>query len=209
MSRVRVKICGITTPEDGVMAARAGADAIGLVFHPKSPRYVTLEAARAITLAVPPLVLRVGVFVDASVPTMAEAVEAVGLDLVQLHGAEPPEAFDGLPRRGLKAIRVGPGFDVEAALRYEGRAAGLLLDTQSPKGDGGTGETFDWSLVQELRTRTTYLMLAGGLTPENVGRAIRSVRPDAVDVSSGVERRPGEKDIAKVRAFIDAVKEAA
>jgi phosphoribosylanthranilate isomerase len=209
MSRVRVKICGITTPEDGVMAAQAGADAIGLVFFAKSPRHVSLETARAITLAVPPLVLRVGVFVDAPPQAIAEAVDAGRLDLVQLHGTEAPEVFATLPRRGLKAIRVGQDFDVEAALRYEGRAAGLLLDTQSAKGEGGTGEPFDWSLVQELRTRASYLMLAGGLTPENVGRAIRTVRPDAVDVSSGVERAPGEKDIEKVRAFIDAVKEAA
>jgi phosphoribosylanthranilate isomerase len=209
MSRVRVKICGITTPEDGVMAAQAGADAIGLVFFARSPRHVTLERARAITLAVPPLVLRVGVFVDATAPAIAEAVEAGRLDLVQLHGHEAPEVFAALPRRGLKAIRVGPGFDLESALRYEGRAAGLLVDTQSTSSAGGTGETFDWSLVQELRTRTSYLMLAGGLTPENVGQAIRTVRPDAVDVSSGVERAPGEKDIDKVRAFIDAVKEAA
>jgi phosphoribosylanthranilate isomerase len=206
---IRIKICGITTPDDGLMAARAGADAIGLVFFPKSPRHVDAPAARAIARAVPPLVLRVGVFVDPTPQTIADAVEAAGLDVIQLHGSEPPEAFGALPRRGLKAIKVGPGFDVESALRYDAHAAGLLLDTQSAQAHGGTGETFDWSLVQELRPRTSYLVLAGGLTPENVGRAIRAVRPDAVDVSSGVEHAPGRKDIEKVRAFIAAVKEAA
>lgn len=206
--RVRVKICGITTPEDGLLAARAGADAIGLVFWPKSPRHVDHETARAITAAVPPMVLRVGVFVDPPAATVAKAVEAAGLDVIQLHGSEPPEFLSGLPRRAVKAIRVGPGFDVEAALRYDGPAAGLLLDTQVPRVPGGSGETFDWSLVQELRPRASYLILAGGLTPENVGRAIRAVRPDAVDVSSGVERAPGQKDADKVRAFMKAVQEA-
>src|SRR5581483_2616972 len=109
-ARVRVKICGITSPDDGMMAARAGADAIGLVFWPKSPRFVSLAAAREIASAVPPFVLRVGVFVDPSRDTLLEAVAAGGLDLLQLHGSEPPEAFGSLPRRGVKAIRVGPGF---------------------------------------------------------------------------------------------------
>jgi phosphoribosylanthranilate isomerase len=208
MSRVRVKICGITTPEDGVMAARAGADAIGLVFHPQSPRYVDSATARAIAAAVPPLVLRVGVFVDPTPPVIAEAIEAGGLDLLQLHGSEPPEAFDALPRRAIKAIRVGASFDIEQALRYDGRAHGLLLDTETTRAQGGTGETFDWSLVQELRQRASYLILAGGLNPENVTRAIKAVRPDAVDVSSGVERAPGQKDPDMVRAFIEAIQEA-
>lgn len=206
--RVRVKICGITCPEDGVMAARAGADAIGLVFWPKSPRHVELAAAREIASAVPPLVVRVGVFVDPSAEVIAQAVEAGGLDVLQLHGSESPESLVGLPRRAVKAIRVGPGFDVEAAMRYEGRAAGLLLDTHVPRAPGGSGETFDWSLVQELRPRASYLILAGGLDPANVALAIRAVRPDAVDVSSGVESRPGQKDADKVRAFIKAVREA-
>jgi phosphoribosylanthranilate isomerase len=209
MSRVRVKVCGITTPEDGVMAVLAGADAIGLVFWPKSPRHVDLERARAVARALPPFVLRVGVFVDASAAVIAAAVEAGGLDLLQLHGAEPPEVFDALPRRGLKAIRVGPGFDAAEALRYEGHAAGLLLDTQAASAPGGTGETFDWSLAQEVRRRAGFLALAGGLNAGNVATAIAAVRPDAVDVSSGVESAPGRKDADKVRAFIEAVRRAA
>jgi phosphoribosylanthranilate isomerase len=208
-ARVRVKICGITTPEDGLMAVHAGADAIGLVFWPKSPRFVDAAHARAIAQALPPFVLRVGVFVDPSPQVVAEAVEAAGLDLLQLHGAEPPDAFAALPRRALKALRVGEDFDLAQALKYEGRAAGLLVDTQSSRGLGGTGETFDWTLVRELRQKTSFLVLAGGLVPGNVAQAIAAVRPDAVDVSSGVERAPGEKDPEKVRAFIAAVREGA
>jgi phosphoribosylanthranilate isomerase len=209
MSAVRVKICGITSPEDGLVAARAGADAIGLVFWPKSPRYVELEAARAISRALPPFVVRVGVFVDATAEAMSAAIEAGGLDLLQLHGREAPEVFDTLPRRGVKAVRVGAGFDPAQALRYEGRAAGLLLDTQAASAPGGTGETFDWSLAQEVRRRASFVMLAGGLNAANVAAAIAAVRPDGVDVSSGVESAPGRKDADKVRAFIEAVRRAA
>jgi phosphoribosylanthranilate isomerase len=206
---VRVKICGITSAEDGLTAARAGADAIGLVFWPRSPRHVGLDQARAISRAVPPFVLRVGVFVDAGADEIARAAGAARLDVAQLHGSEPPEAFDALCVRGIKALRVGPGFDPADAVRYEGKAAGLLLDTHAKSAPGGTGETFDWTLARELRPRVSYLVLAGGLTPENVGRAIAEVRPDAVDVSSGVESAPGRKDADKVRAFIEAVRSAA
>jgi indole-3-glycerol phosphate synthase/phosphoribosylanthranilate isomerase len=207
---VAVKVCGITTVEDGLMAAEAGADAVGLVFWPKSPRAVDLERARAIAAALPPLVLRVGVFVDATRDEIERAVEAAGLDVVQLHGDEPPESLGGLPRRALKAVRVGAGFQAADALRYEGRASGILLDTRSPAGGppGGTGRTFDWSAVREVRERAAWVALAGGLDAGNVGRAIAEVRPDAVDVSSGVESAPGRKDAAKVRAFIAAVRKA-
>jgi indole-3-glycerol phosphate synthase/phosphoribosylanthranilate isomerase len=208
--RVAVKVCGITTVEDGLMAAEAGADAVGFVFWPGSPRAVDHARARAIAAVLPPFVLRVGVFVDATREQMAQAVEAVGLDVLQLHGDEPPEALAALPRRALKAVRVGPGFRAEEALRYEGHAAGLLLDTRLPGSavPGGTGRTFDWSTVREVRDGAGWLALAGGLDAENVGRAIAAVRPDAVDVSSGVEVSPGRKDPARVRAFIEAVRKA-
>lgn len=206
---VRVKICGITTPEDGLIAARAGADAIGLVFWARSPRHVNPGRAREISRALPPFVLRVGVFVDATADEIHQATEAARLDVLQLHGSEPPEVFDDLPRRGVKALRVGPDFDAVRAQSYEGRAAGLLLDTHAKSAPGGTGETFDWSIARELRAHVSYLVLAGGLTPDNVARAITEVRPDAVDVSSGVESAPGRKDADKVRAFIEAVRRAA
>ncbi len=206
MTRLFVKVCGITSPEDGVAAAEAGADAIGLVFWPESPRAVTLERARAIGEALPPFVVRVGVFVDAGRDEMARVADAAGLDMLQLHGGEPPEALADLPRRALKAVRVGDGFAPEDALRYEGAAAGLLLDTRAPGAPGGTGRAFDWSLVRGVRERSRFLLLAGGLTPENVRAAIEAVRPDGVDASSSLEAAPGRKDHGRVRAFVEAVR---
>ncbi len=207
--RVLIKICGITSPEDGLLAAEAGADAVGFVFWAMSPRRVDVERAAAISRLLPPFVLRVGVFVDASPGEMARAADTVGLDLLQLHGDEPPEVFAALPRRALKAVRVGRGFKANEALRYARQAAGLLVDTRLA-GDtsmpGGTGVPFDWSLVNELRAQVPFLVLAGGLSPDNVASAIEAVRPDAVDVSSGVEAVPGRKDPARVRAFVEAVR---
>jgi len=207
--RVAVKICGITSVEDGLVAAQAGADAVGFVFSPGSPRRVDVAAARRIARALPPFVLRVGVFVDAPRPEMARAVEEVGLDLLQLHGHEPPESLGELPRRAIKAVGVGDDFEPQDALRYEGRVAGILLDTRSDGGlPGGTGQTFDWTRVRAVREKASFLMLAGGLNPGNVHLALTAVRPDGVDVSSGVEAAPGRKDPEKVRAFMAAVREA-
>jgi phosphoribosylanthranilate isomerase len=209
VTRLFVKVCGITSPADGVAAAEAGADAIGLVFWPESPRAVTPERARAIGEAMPPFVVRVGVFVDASRDEMARVADTAGLDMLQLHGTEPPEAFAGLPRRALKAVRVGDGFAPEDALCYAGKAAGVLVDTRLPGGTplpGGTGVPFDWTLVKGLAEQVRFLVLAGGLTPENVAAAIHAVRPHGVDVSSGVESAPGRKDPGRVKAFVDAVK---
>lgn len=205
-ARVRVKICGITSPEDARMAATAGADAVGFVFWHGSPRRVDAAGARRIGEALPPFVLRVGVFVNAPAESVARAVEEARLDLLQLHGEEPPESFAGLPRRALKAVRVGGDFDPEDALRYVGCAAGVLLDARVDAVPGGTGRRFDWGLVGRLRERVPFLVLAGGLTPQNVGEAIKAVRPDAVDVSTGVESAPGRKDPEKVLAFVEAVR---
>ena len=209
--RLFVKICGITTPADGLLAAEAGADAVGFVFSPLSPRRVDPARAAEVARELPPLVVRVGVFVDATRDEMARTADEVGLDLLQLHGDEPPEALVDLPRRALKAVRVGRGFTEDDALRYEGRVAGLVVDTRlvgETAMPGGTGVPFDWSLVAHLRDRVRFLMLAGGLTPDNVAEAVAAVRPHALDVSSGVERLPGRKDPARVRAFLDAVRAA-
>ena len=205
---VSIKVCGITTPEDGLLAAAAGADAVGFVFWPGSPRAVNVETARRIARVLPPFILRVGVFVDASRETLAATAEEVDLDVLQLHGSEGPEFFRDLPRRALKAVRVGEDFVPEEALRFEGVANGILLDTRLPEGGppGGTGKPFDWALVREVRQNAEFLVLAGGLTPENVKVALTAVRPDAVDVSSGVESSPGRKDPQKLRAFVDAVR---
>jgi phosphoribosylanthranilate isomerase len=208
MRRVFVKVCGITSIDDGLAAAEAGADAIGLVFWPGSARFVDVATARAIAAALPPLVTRVGVFVDTPADALARTADAVGLDVLQLHGAEAPEAFASLGRRGLKALRVGAGFQAGEAARYEGHAAGVLLDTRSDVAPGGTGEAFDWSLARDVRDRVSFLVLAGGLNPANVARAIEVVSPDGVDVSTGVESAPGHKDHGKVRAFLAAVRAA-
>lgn len=204
---VHVKVCGITTPEDGVLAAKAGASAVGLVFWPGSPRFVDRAMARRIVDVLPPFVVRVGVFVDQSLDMMSRTADDVGLDIIQLHGSEPPEMVACLPRRAIKAIRVG-GDSVEQELRrYEG--ASILLDTKDEARPGGTGRTFDWQTAQQVRARVPFLVLAGGLTAENVAAAIRTVGPDAVDVSSGVEKAPGRKDPQRLKAFLEAVREAA
>ncbi len=211
MSRLFVKICGITSPEDARTAVEAGADALGFVFWQMSPRHVEPARAAAIAREVPPFVLRVGVFVDTPRDEMARIADQVGLDLLQLHGDEPPEAMDQLPRRAIKSVRVGKGFSRAEAVRYLGRAAGLLVDTRLPgetQLPGGTGVPFDWTLVKGLAAAVPFLVLAGGLGPNNVGEAVRAVRPHAVDVSSGVEGLPGRKDPAKVRAFLAAARAA-
>jgi len=207
-SGVAVKVCGITSVEDALFAAGCGADAIGLVLWKGSPRSVSRATARAIAVAVPPGVDRVGVFVDAEPDEVRSAADEIGLDVVQLHGHEPPESCRGLGVRVWKAIGVGPAFRPEDALRYEGVADGLLLDARADGGGpaGGTGRTFDWAQARALRDRVRYLVLAGGLDAENVGAAVAAVGPDAVDVSSGVESSPGRKDPARVRAFLRAVK---
>ncbi|MGE5126179.1 MAG: phosphoribosylanthranilate isomerase [Betaproteobacteria bacterium] len=211
MKRLFVKICGITSTEDARVAVEAGADALGFVFFPMSPRKVAPERAAAITRELPPFVLRVGVFVNAPREEMARVADAVGLDLLQLHGEEPPEALAGLPRRAIKAVRVDRGFRSEEAIRFAGHAAGLLVDTRLPgetQMPGGTGVSFDWRLVKGLAEQVPFLVLAGGLGPANVAEAVRAVRPHAVDVSSGVETLPGRKDAAKIRAFVAAARAA-
>jgi indole-3-glycerol phosphate synthase / phosphoribosylanthranilate isomerase len=206
-ARIAVKICGITSVEDARVAVEAGADAVGFVLWPKSPRYVSVQAARDIAATLPPFVHRVGVFVDASVEEMRTAADAIGLDVLQLHGDEDLEVLGPLPRRAIKAVRVGAGFQAADALRYEGRTAGVLLDTRLEGAmPGGTGRSFDWSMVRDVRQGASYLVLAGGLTVENVAEAVLAVKPDAVDVSSGVESAPGKKDPQKVRAFIRAAR---
>ncbi len=206
--RVQVKVCGLTTPEDAQRVAETGVDALGLVFWPRSPRAVDLSSARRIVAGLPPFVLRVGVFVDASLDELRRSADEVGLDVLQLHGQEAPELFDRLPRRGIKALSAGSDFDVERACAFEGHAQAVLLDAQSAVAPGGTGMRCDWDVARRVRARVGRLVLAGGLTPENVAAAIATVQPDAVDVSSAVEHAPGRKDLARVRAFVAAVRRA-
>jgi phosphoribosylanthranilate isomerase len=205
--RTRVKICGITRVEDARAAADAGADAIGLVFEPASPRCVTLEQALAIIDSVPPLMTVVGLFVDASPEHVLAVLARVRLGLLQFHGTESAEQCRLYERPYLKAIRMREGVDLHLEARRFDDAAGLVLDSFVPGQSGGSGQTFDWARIP--RDLAKPVILAGGLTPENVGEAIRRVRPAAVDVSSGVERAKGIKDHARIAAFIDAVREAA
>lgn len=204
MPVVRSKICGITRVEDALLAAEAGADAIGLVFYAKSPRAVDVRQARAIVAALPPFVTTVGLFVNASRCEINEILDAVPLDLLQFHGDERAADCAGYHRPYVKALRVQPGDDVRARCAEFPQAAGILLDTFVPGVPGGTGQAFDWSLVPA--DPGCPIILAGGLDAENVAAAIRQVRPWAVDVSGGVEAGKGVKDASKVRAFVAAVR---
>lgn len=204
MSAVRSKICGITRIEDALAAAHAGADAIGLVFYAKSPRAVNVQQARAIIAALPPFVTTTGLFVNASRCELGEILDAVPLDLLQFHGDETPAECEGYHRPYIKALRVRPGDDLQAACRAYRNASGILLDTFVAGVPGGTGEAFDWSLVPEHLDMP--IVLAGGLHAGNVAQAISQVKPWAVDVSGGVESSKGIKDHGKIDAFIKAVR---
>lgn len=206
MSYVRSKICGITRIEDALAAVEAGADAIGFVFYAKSPRAVDVRQARAIIAELPPFVTTVGLFVNASRCELNEILEVVPLDLLQFHGDEAPEDCEGYHRPWIKALRVRPGDDLEAACQRYAGARGILLDTYVAGVPGGTGEAFDWSLVPARLSKP--IILAGGLSAANVGQAIAQVRPYAVDVSGGVEQAKGIKDAAKIKAFMQAVRQA-
>lgn len=203
--RTRVKICGITRPEHALAAAEAGADAIGLVFYPPSPRFLSVERAREIAGVLPPFVQSVALFVNADAAQVSQAIGRVHPAMLQFHGEETPEFCGqfGLPY--LKACRVSPGVDLLEYLRPFSAARGWLLDAHVEE-YGGVGASFDWSLVPAQLARP--LVLSGGLTCDNVGAAVRRVRPWAVDVSSGVESGKGIKDAAKIAAFIAEVRNA-
>ena len=203
MRRTRVKICGITRPEHARAAARAGADAIGLMFYAPSPRYVAPDRAREICAALPPLVSVVGVFVNPEPHHVETVVEGLPVDLLQFHGEESPELCAGAGKPYVKAVRVRTGADIaQAAARYPGARA-LLLDAHHDALWGGTGTRFDWDVVPQ--DVGCPVVLAGGLTPENVAGAIRRVRPFAVDVSGGVESAPGQKDVRSMERFMKEV----
>ncbi|MDG9758530.1 phosphoribosylanthranilate isomerase [Pseudomonas chengduensis] len=203
---VRSKICGITRIEDALAAVAAGADAIGLVFYGKSPRAVGVEQAAAIVQALPPFVTTVGLFVDMPRDQLQQLLQRLPLDLLQFHGDESPADCEGHGRPYIKALRVRPGEDVAAAMAPYSGARGILLDTFVEGVPGGTGASFDWSLVPENAAKP--IILAGGLDADNVAAAIRQVRPYAVDVSGGVEASKGIKDAGKIRAFLQAVRDA-
>ncbi|GMT97462.1 phosphoribosylanthranilate isomerase [Corallococcus caeni] len=204
---VLVKVCGVTRVADAKGVWAAGADAMGLNFHPGSPRFVDLSTAATLARTRPPLAAMVGVFVNATPEDIRVRVRECGLTAVQLHGDEPPEACSGYGVPVIKALRVRGPDDVAKARSYVGvgDVAGLLLDGAAP-GYGGGGVTFDWSLVKQLADCGLPVLVAGGLKPSNVAEAVRATRPYGVDVASGVESSPGIKDLDAVRAFVRTVR---
>lgn len=203
--RTRVKICGITRLQDAEAAAHAGADAIGLVFYPPSPRCVSLEQAVRLRAALPPFVTTVALFVNPSRDEVAQVLQKVRPSMLQFHGEEAADFCAGFDTPWIKACRVRPGVDLLEYFRPYRGAAGWLADAYV-EGYGGAGQSFDWSVVPKERERP--LILSGGLGPQNVREAIRRVRPWAVDVSSGVELAKGIKDAAKIAAFVTEVENA-
>jgi phosphoribosylanthranilate isomerase len=205
MDRMRVKICGITRPEDAELAASLGAWAIGFILWPQSKRHADPAVAAGIARALRRRVEVVGVFVNPTLDEVVQAAEAIGLTYVQLHGDEGPAFCTAVAERTgarvIKALGVESGADIRSAQRFHTDL--LLFDTAAGAAYGGTGRTWDWDLLAQ-RHSSTPLVLSGGLTPENVGEAVAAVKPWAVDVSSGVESAPGVKDHAKVEAFIAA-----
>ncbi|MGI0119913.1 phosphoribosylanthranilate isomerase [Zooshikella sp. RANM57] len=201
--RTRIKICGITQPDDAVFTVAAGVDAIGLVFYPKSPRAVSIVQAQAIVGKVPGFVTVTGLFVDASAEFVWQHLEVIPLGLLQFHGNEPAEFCEQFKRPYIKAIRVQPGMDINAVIGQYKTACGILLDSYQPGVPGGTGTCFDWQAIPNDLEQP--LIMAGGLTPENVRQAIQTLHPFAVDVSGGVEISKGVKDHQKILAFVREV----
>ncbi len=203
---VKVKICGITGLEDALTAVEAGADALGFVFYPRSPRHILPEQAADIIRKLPPFVQTVGLFVDEELSIVNETADRCGLDIIQLHGAEPPGYCSSVRRRVVKAFRVKDITTLDSLAPYH-QVSGYLLDAWSPAAHGGTGQTFNWEIAAEAVQRGHRIILAGGLTPDNVVEGIRQVRPYGVDVSSGVETAPGRKDTAKIIRFVELAKQ--
>ena len=203
-------MCGTTRMADAMAAVEAGVDGLGFIFHEKSPRYIEPEQARAIIEELPPFIDTVGVFVDKKREEVEEIVQYCRLNYAQLHGSENPKYCERLirfaaPCQILKAFRVSPQLTPDEIAPYDSHVRGYLLDTYEKDLPGGTGRSFDWGLVNGLRLNRP-LILAGGLNPDNIGQALRAVRPYGVDVNSGVEARPGIKEHGLIYAFIDRVR---
>ena len=203
-ARTRTKICGIRDPEHARVAAQAGADAIGLVFYRPSPRFVDPAQARAVAAALPPFVSAVALFVNEEAAVIRQVLHEVPVDLLQFHGDEPPDFCARFGKPFVRAVRMERGVDLLEYARRFSAARALLLDAHVPGQPGGTGSTFDWAAIPE--DLPIPLILSGGLDADNVGPAMRAVRPWAVDVSSGVEAARGEKDPRKIVEFIEKVR---
>jgi phosphoribosylanthranilate isomerase len=204
---VRVKICGITSAGDAMAAVDAGADALGFMFYDQSPRLVSFKQAAAIIRELPPLIAKVGVFVNPPDDAVRRAIAETGIDTLQFHGEEPPDFCRRFGLKVIKAFRVRDTDSLAATHSYASEA--WLLDSFVAGQHGGTGAQFNWDLAADAARRHSWVILAGGLSPANAAEAVRKVRPFGLDVSSGVESAPGKKDAAKVRDFIAAAKGAA
>ena len=200
--RTRVKICGITRRQDAEFAIKMGVDAIGLVFYPSSPRAVSIAQAKEITFQLAPFTSVVGLFVDASPEDVTQCLEALPIDLLQFHGNETAHYCEQFDKPYLKAVRMEDNIDLVDKVNHYSSAAAILLDSYQPGLPGGTGQTFDWSLISDF---DKPLILAGGLTVDNVAMAIKQVQPYAVDVSGGVEQSKGIKNQQKISAFMQEV----
>jgi phosphoribosylanthranilate isomerase len=203
----KVKICGLTNWEDALLAIKMGADALGFIFA-ESPRQITPPKAKAIILNLPPLVKTVGIFVNEDPARINEIKSFCGLDLIQLHGDESPEICRDLMPHSIKAFRIQNEGEIENIIRYQGAVRAILLDTFQKGKAGGTGLTFDWSLAIKAKETGFPVILAGGLSPENIQEAITIVKPYAVDVNSGIEERPGKKDSVLMKQLMENIKKA-
>jgi phosphoribosylanthranilate isomerase len=203
MTRTRVKVCGICTADDADAAVSAGADAIGMVFYPKSPRHVSISAAREIASSIPPFVTTVGLFVNSSSEAINDVLSEVQLGLLQFHGNEDEVFCKSFNLPYIKALRVKAETDLYQQCEQYASARGVLLDSYKKGMPGGTGEIFDWDVIPD--DLSLPVILAGGLNANNVAQAISTVNPWAVDVSSGVEESPGKKDQQKILQFFNAV----
>lgn len=203
---VKVKICGITNPQDALMAAGLGVDMLGFIFA-SSPRQVTPRQARDIIHALPPFVKTVGVFVDEEIKSMQDIMNFCGLDLIQLHGNEPPHVCKEFMPHTIKAFRIKDELSLQAIKPYHGKVKALLLDTYSEEKKGGTGKTFDWDLSVRNRGMEVPIILSGGLRPSNIQRAISTVQPYAVDVNSGIEECPGKKEPLLMKELMEKIKQ--
>lgn len=207
MSNTWIKICGITQQDDALAASDLGANAIGLVFYPASPRGVSVEQISGITSILPEEIDVVALFVDASAESVREVVETGKVQLLQFHGSETPDYCESFGLPYMKAFRVGKDSDLPGQIRAHKNADRILLDAYSKEAPGGTGKTFDWEVAKTIvKNNTAKLVLAGGLSPQNIHEAVVQVRPFGVDVSSGVESAPGEKDKNLIKEFIEGVR---
>ena len=208
MDKIAVKICGITNYEDASIAVGLGANALGFIFAP-SPRQITPDEVRDIIRAIPPFIKAVGVFVNETQTVISEIQSYCGLDLVQLHGDESPEFCSTLMPYAIKALRIKDASSLPSIKAFQGKVRAILLDTYSKSKPGGTGKTFDWELALRIKKLGIPVILAGGLGPSNIDKAISTVRPYAVDVNSGVEERAGKKSYVLMKSLMEKVRRSA